>query len=214
MHPRIRSVVDAAAAADLRIEVERYPDGTRSAADAARAVGCQVGQIVKSLVFVADGTPVVALASGANRVDTRRLASVLAASEVRRADGDEVRDATGFAIGGVAPVGYPAPVETLIDRDLLQYDVVWAAAGTPHHVFPIKPDDLVRVTGGRVLDLRVDLEREAGERTATEAPDRGTLTQASAARLIQSARVPVLARGRTWAMADRRLLHEAEAMHL
>jgi prolyl-tRNA editing enzyme YbaK/EbsC (Cys-tRNA(Pro) deacylase) len=138
----------------LSIEVREFPQGTKTAEAAARAVGCEVGQIVKSLVFAADGTPFVALTSGANRADTSRLAEVLGVSEVRRASPEEAREATGFAIGGTPPFGYPGPVRVLMDRDLLGYEVVWAAAGTPQAVFPIRPDDLLRASGAEPADFK------------------------------------------------------------
>jgi Cys-tRNA(Pro) deacylase len=153
MHPNLARVADAAQAAGLQISVERYPEGTRTAADAARAVGCDVAQIVKSLVFLADGAAVVALVSGANRVDPARLASALNAAEVRRADGDEARIATGFAIGGVPPFGHTRQVAVVVDRDLMRHERLWAAAGLPDAVFPITPGDLLRVSGGSVVDL-------------------------------------------------------------
>jgi prolyl-tRNA editing enzyme YbaK/EbsC (Cys-tRNA(Pro) deacylase) len=138
----------------LSIEVREFPQGTKTAEAAARAVGCEVGQIVKSLVFAADGTPFVALTSGANRADTARLAEVLGVSEVRRASPEEARAATGFAIGGTPPFGYPGPVRVLMDRDLLGYDVLWAAAGTPQAVFPIGPDDLIQASGAEPADFK------------------------------------------------------------
>ncbi|HEX7068013.1 MAG TPA: YbaK/EbsC family protein [Candidatus Limnocylindria bacterium] len=154
MHPNVARVTDAARAAGVDIRVERFPEGTRTAADAARAVGCEVGQIVKSLVFVADARPVVALVSGANRVDLGRLATAIGATEARRADGDEARAATGFAIGGVPPFGHASEVSVVVDRDLLDFDRVWAAAGLPDAVFAIAPDDLLRASGGRVADVK------------------------------------------------------------
>jgi prolyl-tRNA editing enzyme YbaK/EbsC (Cys-tRNA(Pro) deacylase) len=138
----------------LSLEIRQFPDGTRTAEAAARAVGCEVGQIVKSLVFVGDGTPFVALTSGANRADTARLAEGLGVAEVRRATPDEARDATGFAIGGTPPFGYPRPVRVLMDRDLLGYGVLWAAAGTPQAVFPIGPDDLLRASAAQPADFK------------------------------------------------------------
>jgi prolyl-tRNA editing enzyme YbaK/EbsC (Cys-tRNA(Pro) deacylase) len=108
---------------------------------------------VKSLVFVADGRPVLVLASGRNRVDHSKLALAAGAARVERADADLVRAATGFAIGGVPPVGHSTPLETFIDEDLLGYEIVYAAAGTPTAIFPITPQDLVSVTGGRIADL-------------------------------------------------------------
>ena len=153
MHPNVARVVAAAREAGIEISVERFPEGTRTAADAARAVGSDVAQIVKSLVFMADGSPVVALVSGANRLDIGLLGAELGSTDVRRADGDEARVATGFAIGGVPPFGHAHPIEILVDRDLVAHDRVWAAAGLPDAVFAIAPDDLVRVSGGRVTDL-------------------------------------------------------------
>ena len=138
----------------LSIEVREFPQGTKTAEAAARAVGCEVGQIVKSLVFVADGQPFVALTSGANRADTAQLAAALGVTEVRRASPEEARDATGFAIGGTPPFGYPGPVRVLLDRDLLGFEVLWAAAGTPQAVFPIGPDDLLRTSGAEPADFK------------------------------------------------------------
>ncbi len=153
MHPNVARVNDAARAAGLEIAVERFPEGTRTALDAARAVGCDVAQIVKSLVFMAGERPVLALVSGANRVDLDKLASALGTDTARRADGDEARDATGFAIGGVPPFGHARPVTVLVDRDLMLHARLWAAAGMPDAVFPITPDDLVRASGGSIADL-------------------------------------------------------------
>lgn len=142
-------------AGDLGLEVRsrRFPDGTRTAVDAAAAVGCEVGQIVKSLVFVVDGDPVLALTSGANRVDTRRLAEALGGDAARKADADEVRAATGYAIGGTPPVAHDQPLRTVVDPALLDFDEVWAAAGTPQDVFPVAPDRLVELTGAEVVDV-------------------------------------------------------------
>jgi prolyl-tRNA editing enzyme YbaK/EbsC (Cys-tRNA(Pro) deacylase) len=120
-----------------------FPAGTRTAQDAATAIGCAVGQIVKSLVFLRDDEPVLVLCSGANTVDAERLG-------LAKADADVVRRATGFAIGGVPPYGHPAPLQTLVDEDLLAYDEVWAAAGTPRSVFPLTPAQLVERSGGVV----------------------------------------------------------------
>ena len=153
MHPNVARVVAAAHEAGLEIAVERFPEGTRTAADAARAVGCEVGQIVKSLVFVADETPVVTLVSGANRVDLDRLAVAVDAAAVRKADGDEARAATGFPIGGVPPFGHAGAVTVLVDDDLMAHQMLWAAAGLPDAVFAIAPDDLLRISGGRRADL-------------------------------------------------------------
>jgi Cys-tRNA(Pro) deacylase len=153
MHPNVGRVVAAARAAGLQISVQRFPEGTRTAADAARAVGCDVAQIVKSLVFVAGEGPVLALVSGANRVDLDRLAAAVGADSARRADGDEARRATGFAVGGVPPFGHDGRVTVVVDRDLLGHERLWAAAGMPDAVFSIAPDDLLRACGGIVADI-------------------------------------------------------------
>ena len=153
MHPNVARVVAAASTADLEIEVERFPEGTRTAADAARAIGCEIAQIVKSLVFIADDAAVLALTSGVNRVDPGRLGEALGAARVRRADGDEARAATGFAIGGIPPFGHERPLLVLIDSDLLAHDRLWAAAGLPDAVFAVTPAALVRASGGRVVEI-------------------------------------------------------------
>lgn len=155
LHRNARAVVDAAAALGLDIAVREFPDGTRTAEDAARAIGVTVGQIVKSLIFRVGDDVVVALVSGPNRLDERRLAAAAGrpGAPIARVDADGVRTATGFPIGGVPPFGHPGPLATYVDEDLLAYDEVWAAAGTPRHVFAVSPGDLVRVTGGRVAPL-------------------------------------------------------------
>jgi prolyl-tRNA editing enzyme YbaK/EbsC (Cys-tRNA(Pro) deacylase) len=154
MSDAVDRFLEAADVLGHRVEVRRFPQGTKTAVDAARAIGCDVGQIVKSLVFMADGRPVLALTSGANRVDTARLASLAGAAEVRRASPDEVRAATGFAIGGTPPFGHPEPVRTFLDRDLLVHQEIWAAAGTPDSVFRTTPGELVATAGAEVADLR------------------------------------------------------------
>ena len=153
MHPTVGRVVAAARDAGLEISVETFPEGTRTAEDAARAVGCEVGQIVKSLVFVGADAAVVALVSGANRVDVAKLTDILGSGAVRRANADEARDATGFAIGGIPPFGHVRPLPVLVDRELLAHEALWAAAGRPDAVFSIRPEDLVRASGGRVADF-------------------------------------------------------------
>src|SRR5919106_4674400 len=152
--PAIQRFVAAAEAVGLSPEILEFPQGTKTAADAARAVGCQVGQIVKSLVFVAGAEPFLALTSGPNRADTGRLSALLGGVPVRRADPEEARRATGFAIGGTPPFGHPPPLRVLLDRDLLAYEEVWGAAGAPNAVFPIRPDDLVRVSSAQPADLK------------------------------------------------------------
>jgi prolyl-tRNA editing enzyme YbaK/EbsC (Cys-tRNA(Pro) deacylase) len=149
----IGRVEEAAREMGVTIEVRWFPQGTKTAGDAARAVGCEVGQIVKSLVFVADGEPFLALTSGANRADPDRLAGLLAASEVRRGTPEEARAATGFAIGGTPPFGHPRRLRVLVDRDLLSYEELWAAAGTPDAVFPIGPARLLEASGGTPADF-------------------------------------------------------------
>jgi prolyl-tRNA editing enzyme YbaK/EbsC (Cys-tRNA(Pro) deacylase) len=144
----------AAAELGLSVGVREFPEGTRTAVDAARAIGCEVGQIVKSLVFVAGrDRPFLALTSGPNRADTDRLSQLQGGAPVRQATAEEAREATGYAIGGTPPFGHPRPLTVFIDPDLLSYDEVWAAAGTPRSVFPIAPDDLLRVTNARPEDF-------------------------------------------------------------
>jgi prolyl-tRNA editing enzyme YbaK/EbsC (Cys-tRNA(Pro) deacylase) len=147
------AVVAAGRSRGLELEVREFPDETRTAADAARAIGCQVDQIVKSLVFVADTDPVLVLCSGGNRVDVVKVGRERSAVAVRKADAGEVRAATGYAIGGTPPFGHARDLPVLIDRQLTGFEVVWAAAGTPRHVFPVAPGDLVAATGGRVADV-------------------------------------------------------------
>ncbi|MFO7778607.1 MAG: YbaK/EbsC family protein [Nitriliruptoraceae bacterium] len=142
-----------AAALGVEVDARRFPQGTRTAAEAAAAIGCDVAQIVKSLVFIADDQPVLVLTSGANRVDEDRLATALGAAQVRKATAEEVRTATGYAIGGTPPFGHDRALTVLCDRDLAAFEVVWAAAGTPMDVFAVRTDQLVEAAGARVLDL-------------------------------------------------------------
>ena len=141
------------ATTDFRVTVKEFPQGTRTAVDAAAAVGCGVGQIVKSLVFVAGGKPVVALVSGANRLDEKRLAAV-AGVPVVKADAQTARSATGYAIGGVPPFGHAGDLPVFMDRDLLGYSFVWAAAGRPDAVFEIEPQRLRELSNAVVVDLK------------------------------------------------------------
>ena len=136
------------------IAVRRFPEGTRTAADAARAVGCDIGQIVKSLVFVAGGRPVVVLVSGPNRLDEKRLASI-AGEPVAKADAETARAATGYSIGGVPPFGHATEMPVFMDRDLLSHRTVWAAAGRPDSVFEIAPDRLRELSAATVADVKV-----------------------------------------------------------
>lgn len=137
----------------IAIAVRQFPQGTRTAPDAARAVGCEVGQIVKSLVFMAAGRPVVALVSGANRLDETRLGAV-AGEPVTKAGAEVARSATGYSIGGVPPFGHATDVRVYMDRDLLAFPVVWAAAGRPDSVFEIEPDRLRELSKAEVVDLK------------------------------------------------------------
>ena len=134
-------------------EIRELPDPAPTAAAAAKQLGCEVGAIANSLVFAADGAPLLVMTSGAHRVDTDRVASVAGASAVTRADARSVREWTGQAIGGVGPVAHPAPIRTLVDRWLARYDVVWAAAGHPHTVFPTSFTELLRITAGAAADV-------------------------------------------------------------
>jgi Cys-tRNA(Pro) deacylase len=142
-------------ARNLNTQVRIMPDSCRTSEMAAMAVGCQVAQIAKSLIFKAkqSGEAVLVIACGDNLVDTKKVAKLLG-QKLSRADANFVRDQTGFAIGGVPPVGHPQRLQVFIDQDLLRFEEIWAAAGTPHAVFPLTPDDLVRITGGQVADLK------------------------------------------------------------
>jgi len=148
-------VQDALTALGVACQVVELPASTRSAAEAAQAIGCRVEQIAKSLVFRGRSTdrPVLAIVSGVNRVDEERLGELLA-EPAAKADADYVRQRTGYAIGGVPPVGHAESLVCLIDEDLLQYEEIWAAAGTPHAVFRLTPGDLQRITGGRVVSVK------------------------------------------------------------
>ncbi|KQT42916.1 hypothetical protein ASG43_15275 [Aureimonas sp. Leaf454] len=154
MHPSVERVAAAAAAKGLNLEI-RETAGARSSEDAARAVGAPVGRIVKSLVFILSGSdlPLLLLVSGSNRVDEARLAAHVGGA-VRRASAEEVREATGFAIGGVSPFGATGDVQILMDEDLFAHPTVWASAGTPLHVFEIVPLALRSATGAAVLVLK------------------------------------------------------------
>ena len=154
LHRNAQRVVDFASSSfGVSLSVVEFPGGTRTADDAAAAIGVAVGQIVKSLVFLADGVPVCALVSGANQLSEAKLAAAAGASTTGRASAEQVREATGYPVGGVPPFGHAAPLATFVDEDLLAFDVVWAAAGTPHHNFSIAPAELVRLSGGIVADL-------------------------------------------------------------
>lgn len=153
----VRRFRSRAAEHGLDPRVQEFPQGTRTAADAATAIGCEVGQIVKSLVFVAvhddHEEPVLVLTSGANRVDEGAVARALGVSRLRKGDAGEVRDATGYAIGGTPPVGHDRHLRIVCDRALTSFAEVWAAAGTPSTVFPLTPQALLAATGAEIVDV-------------------------------------------------------------
>jgi Cys-tRNA(Pro) deacylase len=154
VHPNVVRVVSAAKERGLEINTKRFPEGTKTAADAAAAIGVTVGQIVKSLVFGVDGEIVMALVSGSNQLDEKKLALAAGGAKCARVDADAVREATGYPIGGVPPFGHSTQLRVFVDPDLLQYDEVWAAAGTWNDNFGANPNDIVRVAGGVVTDLK------------------------------------------------------------
>lgn len=153
MHPNVQAVQDALTAAGAKGQVIVLPDAVTTAAQAAAALNVEVGQIANSLIFNADGGPLLVLTSGAHRVDTAKVAALLGYSSVKRATPDFVREHTGQPIGGVAPLGHPKPIPTLVDTALAAYDVIWAAGGIPRAVFPTSYDELVRITGGTPAEV-------------------------------------------------------------
>lgn len=153
MHPNTERVVARLRELGASGEVQTLSEATPTAASAAAKVGCDIGAIANSLIFDADGEPLLVLTSGAHRVDTAKVAGLVGAAKVKRASPEFVRAATGQPIGGVAPIGHPAPVRTLVDEWLAKHDVVWAAAGHPHTLFPTSYDELVRITGGTPADV-------------------------------------------------------------
>jgi prolyl-tRNA editing enzyme YbaK/EbsC (Cys-tRNA(Pro) deacylase) len=159
MHPNVTAVQDALDAADARdgsgghSSVRMLPDAVHTALAAAAALNVRVGQIANSLIFDADGQPLLVLTSGAHRVDTAKVAALVSVRELRRATPDFVRAVTGQPIGGVAPLGHPKPVRTLVDVALAEYGEIWAAGGIPHAVFPSTYDELVRITAGTPADV-------------------------------------------------------------
>jgi prolyl-tRNA editing enzyme YbaK/EbsC (Cys-tRNA(Pro) deacylase) len=153
MHRSAEHVADALRELGVSGQVRELPEPAPTAVTAATQLGCEVGAIANSLVFSADGGPLLVLASGAHRVDTGKVATLVGAGKVKRADPEFVREATGQAIGGVAPVGHPRPLPTLVDQWLSRYDVVWAAGGHPHMVFPTSYAELVRITGGTPAEV-------------------------------------------------------------
>ena len=153
LHRNVTRVVEAGSVIGLVVEPVRFPEGTRTAIDAANAIGCHVGQIVKSLIFAVDGEVVLAYVSGSNQLDETKLALAAGGATCSRVDADTVRAATGFPIGGVPPFGHDTVLRVFIDPDLLQYGIVWAAAGTWHDVFSLTPHQLVSASGGAVVEL-------------------------------------------------------------
>lgn len=154
VHRNVVRVIDAGRALGLVVEPRRFPDGAKTAVDAANAIGCEVAQIVKSLIFEVDGEIVLAYVSGSNQLDEHKLAAAAGGLTCKRVDADVVREVTGFPIGGVPPIGHTTALRVFIDPDLLLHGVVWASAGTWHDVFPLAPDQLQRVSGGIVVELK------------------------------------------------------------
>ncbi|MFC8197236.1 YbaK/EbsC family protein [Streptomyces sp. NPDC060006] len=153
-HPLFAEAVRELGLDDLLPRVRRFPDATRTAAEAAAALGCELSEICKSLIFAADGVPVLVLMDGASRVDVDLVRRELGAEKVTRARAELVRETTGYAIGGVPPFGHRTRTRVLADRSLLDHDTVWAAAGTPYTVFPMAPKTLVAHAGGTLVDVR------------------------------------------------------------
>ncbi len=156
MHPNAENVAQALADAGAQGRVRELADSARTAAAAAAALGCEIAAIANSLIFMADERPVLILTSGGHRVDTAHVAAALGVRTLRRATPEQVRVATGQPIGGVAPVGHPRPVRTLVDVALRPFAVVWAAGGTPHTVFQTTYDELLRITGGDPVAVAAD----------------------------------------------------------
>ena len=146
----------AAATVGLDPTIKTFPKDTRTAQQAADALGCELGQIVKSLIFKAGDEHVLILTSGVNRVDVAKAAPFFDIEKLGKADADGAREATGFAIGGIPPCGHPSPLRAVVDQDLLSWTTIWAAAGAPDAVFELTPDDLVRVTGAAVVDIAAE----------------------------------------------------------
>lgn len=157
-HPNVARVRSAAERLGLDVEIRRFTATTRTAVDAAREIGCELGQIVKSLVFLADGDAVLVLCSGTERVDEAKLRGVLGATTVRRATASEARDATGYPIGGVPPFGLARPIRVLIDRGLLRHHALWAGAGTGETVIRLWSRDLVVASAGTVIEVAASNE--------------------------------------------------------
>jgi prolyl-tRNA editing enzyme YbaK/EbsC (Cys-tRNA(Pro) deacylase) len=155
LHPSAYKVQQAVLDLGFNFRIVEFSETTRTSADAAAAIGCTVGQIAKTLVFqtVDSQKPILIIASGSNRVNEKTIEAILGET-IKKANAEFVRAATGFAIGGIPPVGHPSPITTLIDQDLLTYSEVWAAAGTPNAVFPLPPEGLIKMTGGKVVSIK------------------------------------------------------------
>ncbi|MFE0252984.1 YbaK/EbsC family protein [Streptomyces sp. NPDC059010] len=153
-HPRFAAALEELGLGEVHDRIRRFPDATRTAGEAAAAIGCELSQICKSLIFAADGVPVLVLMDGASRVDLELVRKELGVQKVTRAKADVVRETTGYAIGGVPPFGHRTKTRVLADRSLLEHEVVWAAAGNPHAVFPMAPKDLVAHAGATLVDVR------------------------------------------------------------
>jgi prolyl-tRNA editing enzyme YbaK/EbsC (Cys-tRNA(Pro) deacylase) len=154
VHRNVQRVIDAGRALGVEVRPRTFPEGTKTAQDAADAIGCEVGQIVKSLIFAVDGEVVLAYVSGANQLDEAKLAAAAGGERCARVDAHIVRGATGFPIGGVPPFGHTTSLRVFIDPDLLEHDEIWAAAGTWNDVFALTPEQLASASGGTVVDLR------------------------------------------------------------
>jgi prolyl-tRNA editing enzyme YbaK/EbsC (Cys-tRNA(Pro) deacylase) len=160
LHPNAQRVQAALISAGSQAEVRQLPDSARTSGEAAAALGVAVEQIAKSLVFLADGKPVMAVVSGADRVDTAKLAAALDGARITRADADTVRAATGYPIGGVSPAGLDGSLPVLVDGGLAELGEVWAAAGTPHAVFPTTFEELLVIAAGQPATLAEDRARQ------------------------------------------------------
>ena len=174
-HPGIQRVREAAARKGVTLDIRVFDESTHTAAEAAAAVGADIGQIVKSLVFVApndaDGLdPILCLVSGPNRVDLARLAAVTGEKDVRRATAREANELTGYSIGGIPPIGHSQPIRVVMDPDLGRYPVVWAAAGTPTAVFPVSPATLRTLANATVAPLAADVEPDASALESSSTP--------------------------------------------
>lgn len=153
-HPRFAEALTALGLGELHTRIRRFPEATRTAAEAAAALGCELSEICKSLIFAADGVPVLVLMDGASRVDVELVRRELGAAKVTRARADVVREATGYAIGGVPPFGHRTRTRVLADRSLLDHTTVWAAVNTPYTVFPMEPKSLIAHAGATLVDVR------------------------------------------------------------